>query len=76
MKQDDVYTIGEVADLLNIQINEIRHLEYEDLINPSATGEYEWNLYSKEDITKLRFILSMKTFGYSSEDIKEEMLDN
>lgn len=70
---NNIYTIGEVADILNISIRDIRHYEYESIISPSSIGLYNWKLYNDDDINKLRQIIAMNSAGFTIDDIKDEI---
>ncbi|MEG0855252.1 MAG: MerR family transcriptional regulator [Terrisporobacter sp.] len=76
MKYDDIYTIGEASHILNISVKTIRYYEYNNLIMPSAKGEYNHNLYSINDIEKLKTITYMTSGGFTTKEIKEELEDN
>lgn len=73
MKNNNVYTIGEVANILNISVEDIRQYEYESIIAPSSMGKFNRKLYNDNDINTIRQILSMFSIGFSLEDIKEEL---
>lgn len=70
---NNIYTIGEVADILNVSIRDIRHYEYEGIISPSSIGKYNIKLYNDTDINKLKQIIAMKLAGFTIDDIKDEI---
>ena len=73
MKNNNIYTIGEVANILNISVEDIRQYEYESIISPSSIVKFNGKLYNDNDINTIRQILSMFSIGFSLEDIKEEL---
>ena len=73
MLNNNIYTIGEVAEIFNISVEDIRHMEHSNLIKPSSEGEYGYCLFNEEDIGKLRMIMYMISAGFSEEEIKDEI---
>ncbi len=58
VKKDGFYTIGMVAELLNIHPHTLREYERQDLIKPSRTAG-NIRLYSEKDIEDIKFIREM-----------------
>lgn len=70
-------TVGELAKKMNITVRILQYYDREGVISPSAESEVGRRLYTDKDLIKLHQILSMKSLGFSLEDIKkmEVLLD-
>ncbi len=69
-QKDEMFTISELADELDISTRAIRFYEEKGLIIPSRTkGNHR--MYSRRDRTRLKLILRGKRLGYSLEEIAE-----
>lgn len=69
-KQQDVWSISELAVELDISTRTIRYYEELGLIRPERT-EKGIRYYSRRDRARLRLILRGKRFGFSLEQIRE-----
>ncbi len=58
VKKDGFYTIGMVAQILNIHPHTLREYERQDLIKPSRTAG-NIRLYTDKDIEDIKFIREM-----------------
>lgn len=58
VKDNRYYTIGAVAEILNIHPHTLREYEREELISPMRTSG-NIRLYSEDDIEEIRFIREM-----------------
>lgn len=66
----DVYSIGELANKLEINKETIRYYEKIGLLSEARRNENRYRIYSNEDVEKLKFIIIMKKFGFSLKEIK------
>lgn len=73
---DNIYTIGEVANLMNISIKDIRHFENNQLISPSYQGDYNYKLYNEADLEKLKYITQFFKAGFTMDEILDEISDD
>jgi len=69
-KDDEMFSISDLADELDISTRAIRFYEEKGLIIPRRTkGNHR--IYSRRDRARLKLILRGKRLGYSLEDISE-----
>jgi DNA-binding transcriptional MerR regulator len=66
---DRLYTIGELADGLNVTTRAIRFYEAKGLIAPARRGVAR--SYSRRDRARLKLILRGKNLGFSLEEIAQ-----
>ncbi|MDE6128649.1 MAG: MerR family transcriptional regulator, partial [Lachnospiraceae bacterium] len=71
-------TVGEAAKKMGVTVRTLQYYDRENLLCPSAASEGGRRLYSDKDLIKLHQILSLKSLGFSLDDIKERLipLDN
>ncbi len=67
-------TVGEVAKKLNVTVRTIQYYDQIGLVTPTEFTEGGRRLYSVKDYVKLHQILSLKDFGFSLKEIKEELM--
>lgn len=67
-------TVGEVAQKMGVTVRALQYYDREGLFRPSAVSEGGRRLYSDEDIVKLHQILSLKSLGFSIEQIKTKLI--
>jgi len=72
--QEKKLTIGEVAKKLNITVRTIQYYDQIGLVNPSEVTEGGRRLYSLRDYVKLHQIISLKEFGFTLKEIKEQIM--
>ncbi len=70
-RQKNSYTIGEVAAALEVPTTALRHWENEGLIEPKRNQENGYRSYSKQDISKLLIIQTLRKAYFSIEIIRE-----
>jgi Response regulator containing a CheY-like receiver domain and an HTH DNA-binding domain len=66
-----VYTIGDVSKIVNVSTNTLRYYDEIELLKPcevQANNQYRY--YSDSQIQELVFILEMKQYGFSLNQIK------
>ncbi|AJD89642.1 hypothetical protein JMA_03250 [Jeotgalibacillus malaysiensis] len=66
---NELWKIGEVAELTGLTIRTLRYYDQIKLFSPSEYTESGHRLYTKEDLIRLQPILSMKQMGMPLEDI-------
>ncbi|NBG87774.1 MerR family transcriptional regulator [Isachenkonia alkalipeptolytica] len=67
-------TVGEVAKKLNVTVRTIQYYDQIGLVTPTEFTEGGRRLYSVRDYVKLHQILSLKEFGFSLKEIKEQLM--
>ncbi|OFC72649.1 MerR family transcriptional regulator [Alteromonas confluentis] len=67
-KEQQTYTIGELAKEFDITPRSIRFYEEQDLINPTRTGMNR--IYNNKDRVRLKLILRGKRLGFSLAEAK------
>jgi Predicted transcriptional regulators len=65
----DTYSIGELVKQLNINKETIRYYERIGLISETTRNKNGYRIYTEEDVEKIKFILIVKTFGFSLKEI-------
>ena len=66
-------TVSQLAKLLNITADTVRHYVRSGLITPERDPNNGYKRFHNEDIKHLRFILQAKSLGFSLADIKTIM---
>ncbi|MCW3172862.1 Zn(2+)-responsive transcriptional regulator [Shewanella subflava] len=66
-----MYRIGELASQCDIKADTLRFYEKHGLLAPSSRSESGYRLYTKEDASRLRFILRAKAVGFTLNEISE-----
>lgn len=67
-------TVGELAKKMNITVRTLQYYDREGVICPSAESEGGRRLYTDKDLIKLHQILSLKSIGFSLDDIKKMVI--
>ncbi|MGP4039754.1 MerR family transcriptional regulator [Gracilibacillus sp. D59] len=70
-KQKEFYTIGEVAEALDVPTTALRYWEKEELIEPNRDKVNGYRRYTKSDISKLLIIRTLRKAFFSIEIIRE-----
>ncbi len=63
-------TVGEVAKKMGVTVRTLQYYHREGLFEPSAKSEGGRRLYTDKDLIKLHQILSLKSLGFSLENIR------
>ena len=72
--KDDMYKIGEIAELFNISVQTLRFYEKIGLFAPALIEESTgYRYYSWEQFERLRNILFLRDFGLPLKDIKHQL---
>lgn len=66
----DVYSIGELANKLEINKETIRYYEKIRLLSEARRNKNGYRIYLNENVEKLKFVIIMKKFGFSLKEIK------
>lgn len=70
MKEESLYTSGEVAKIAGVTVRTIRYYDTKGILIPSKYSSSGHRLYSNEDIKKLKRVLALKYLGLTLEEIK------
>ena len=71
---DGYMTVGELAKKMGTTVRTLQYYDREGLLKPSAESEGGRRLYTDKDMIKLDQILSLKSLGFSLEDIKDHLI--
>ena len=63
-------TVGEIAKKMGVTIRTLQYYDKEGLLTPSGESEGGRRLYTDKDLLMLNQIISLKSLGFSLEDIK------
>lgn len=67
-------TVGEVARKMDVTVRTLQYYDKKGLLKPSAESEGGRRLYTDKDLVMLHQILSLKSLGFSLEDIRERLI--
>lgn len=67
-------TVGEVAKKMGITVRALQYYDREGIFKPSLIGEGGRRLYSDKDIVKLHQILSLKSLGFTFDELKNKLI--
>ncbi|WP_297638931.1 MerR family transcriptional regulator [uncultured Clostridium sp.] len=73
MKEEKL-TIGQLAKLLNVSVRTLQYYDQIGLMKPDEVKENGRRIYSTKDIATLHQIISLKSLGFSLEDIKNNII--
>ena len=71
---DGYMTVGEVAKKVGTTVRTLQYYDKEGLLSPSAESEGGRRLYTDKDLVILHQILSLKSLGFSLDDIKQRLI--
>ena len=71
---DGYMTVGEVAKKMRTTVRTLQYYDKEGLLSPSAESEGGRRLYTDKDLVTLHQILSLKSLGFSLNDIKQRLI--
>lgn len=74
MINDNLLTVGELAETMDVTVRTLQYYDKQGLLKPSKKSEGGRRLYSKRDMVKLHQILSLKFLGFSLEEIKNNLI--
>lgn len=67
-------TVGEVARKMGVTVRTLQYYDKEGLLSPSEESEGGRRLYTDKDLVMLHQIVSLKSLGFSLEDIKGRLI--
>lgn len=67
-------TVGEVAKKMGVTVRTLQYYDKEGLLSPSAESEGGRRLYTDKDLVMLHQIISLKSLGFSLNDIKHRFI--
>ena len=67
-------TVGEVARKMGVTVRTLQYYDKEGLLSPSAESEGGRRLYTDKDLVMLHQIISLKSLGFSLDDIKQRLI--
>ncbi len=67
-------TVGEVAKKMGVTVRTLQYYDKEGLFSPSGKSEGGRRLYTDKDLVRLHQILSLKSLGFSLEDIRKRLI--
>ena len=67
-------TVGEIAKKMGVTVRTLQYYDKEGLLSPSAESEGGRRLYTDKDLVTLHQIVSLKSLGFSLEDIRKYMV--
>ncbi|MDE6690932.1 MAG: MerR family transcriptional regulator [Clostridia bacterium] len=68
-------TVGEVAKKMGVTVRALQYYDREGLFSPSALSEGGRRLYSDKDIVRLHQILTLKSLGFTFDEIKNRLIN-
>ena len=71
---DGYMTVGEVAKKVGTTVRTLQYYDKEGFLSPSAESEGGRRLYTDKDLVILHQILSLKSLGFSLNDIKQRLI--
>lgn len=66
-------TVGQAARKMGVTVRTLQYYDKEGLLSPSAESEGGRRLYTDKDLITLHQILSLKSLGFSLEDIRKRL---
>ena len=67
-------TVGEVAKKTGVTVRTLQYYDKEGLLSPSSESEGGRRLYTDKDLIILHQIISLKSLGFSLDDIKHRLI--
>ena len=67
-------TVGEAAKKMGVTVRTLQYYDKKGLLSPSAESVGGRRLYTDKDLVTLHQILSLKSLGFSLEDIKQRLI--
>ena len=67
-------TVGEVAKKMGVTVRTLQYYDKQGLLSPSGESRGGRRLYTDQDVVQLHQILSMKSLGFSLDDIKNRLV--
>lgn len=70
----DYMIVGELAKKMGTTVRTLQYYDKEGLLLPTTESEGRCRLYTYKDMIKLHQILSLKSLGFSLNDIKNKLI--
>lgn len=67
-------TVGQAAKKMGVTVRTLQYYDKEGLLSPSAESEGGRRLYTDKDLVMLHQIISLKSLGFSLDDIKRRLI--
>ena len=67
-------TVGELAKKMGITVRALQYYDKQGIFSPSAESRGGRRLYTYKDMVRLHQILSLKSLGFSLDDIKNRLI--
>ena len=67
-------TVGEAAKKMGVTVRTLQYYDKEGLLSPSAESDGGRRLYTDKDLVMLHQILSLKSLGFTLNDIKQQLI--
>lgn len=67
-------TVGQLAKKMDTTVRTLQYYDKEGVLSPTSVSEGGRRLYTDKDMVKLHQILSMKSLGFSLDEIKEQLI--
>ena len=74
MDKHKVMTVGELAKQAKVSIRTLQYYDKIDLLKPTGFSEGGRRIYSSKDVAVLHQIITLKSLGFSLNDIKERII--
>ena len=71
---DGYMTVGQAARKMGVTVRTLQYYDREGLLSPSAESEGGRRLYTHKDLLMLHQIISLKSLGFSLNDIKNRLV--
>ena len=76
MKDEILYTAGEIAKIAGVSLRTIRFYDKQNILKPSYVTESGARFYTDTDFARLQRILLLKYLGFSLDEIREMTIDD
>jgi DNA-binding transcriptional MerR regulator len=67
--QQELLTVGQVADQLDVTVRTLHHYDEIGLVQPSERSTAGYRLYTEEDLTRLQHVVVYRRLGFGLEEI-------
>lgn len=75
-RDEDLRTVGEVAELLGLSVRTLHHWEESGLVTPTARTWSNYRLYSRTEIVRLQQVMIYRATGMNLAEIRELLSDD
>ena len=73
-KENEYMSVGQLAEKMHTTVRTLQYYDREGLLRPSAQSSGGRRLYTYRDMIRLHQIQSLKSLGFSLQDIRERLL--